>query len=542
MQFLIYGGISLGILAALIIFLCCIYKVADVDKALIITGGKEPKIKVSGGSFVIPIFRKASYFDLCMLTVPTDGDEIKTKTSVPIIVDWTAQIRPNTKDLDVLKKAIVSFKERGQRGIIEDVKLTLMGSVRSVVASMTPEQVQNDKETFKEAIVESVSDELTDMGLELVSLNIQDITDKYGYYDDIAAIDREEKRKEAEKVKATANQQIRQQNAESEKAAKQSELDTELQIAEKNRDNSLKKAEFKAETDKANADAEIAGELQRTVRLQEIAEQEGRVAVVRQEQANLAAVKEKEVIKTKAEAERVRAEIKAEEEARVATINAEAEAKVMEQVAKGKAKAIEEEARANANRIKVEGETEAEIIAKKGAAEAEAEKAMLFAKAEGEKALAEARAGNDKVNFEIERLKIEANARIEIATKTAQIMADIGKNAEFVNIGGSSAQGATGNVLIDTLSSIPSMMKKLDVENKALNGQSFSGEIQELVKGFAEPLKGIFGGSKDDTSLDATESGEYNEAVVNEGYYECEESDVPYGIAVEETDVVEDDE
>lgn len=542
MQFLIYGGISLGILAALIIFLCCIYKVADVDKALIITGGKEPKIKVSGGSFVIPIFRKASYFDLCMLTVPTDGDEIKTKTSVPIIVDWTAQIRPNTKDLDVLKKAIVSFKERGQRGIIEDVKLTLMGSVRSVVASMTPEQVQNDKETFKEAIVESVSDELTDMGLELVSLNIQDITDKYGYYDDIAAIDREEKRKEAEKVKATANQQIRQQNAESEKAAKQSELDTELQIAEKNRDNSLKKAEFKAETDKANADAEIAGELQRTVRLQEIAEQEGRVAVVRQEQANLAAVKEKEVIKTKAEAERVRAEIKAEEEARVATINAEAEAKVMEQVAKGKAKAIEEEARANANRIKVEGETEAEIIAKKGAAEAEAEKAMLFAKAEGEKALAEARAGNDKVNFEIERLKIEANARIEIATKTAQIMADIGKNAEFVNIGGSSAQGATGNVLIDTLSSIPSMMKKLDVENKALNGQSFSGEIQELVKGFAEPLKGIFGGSKDDTSLDATESEEYNEAVVNEGYYECEESDVPYGIAVEETDVVEDDE
>lgn len=539
MQLLIYGGISLGIIAALIIFLCCIYKVADVDKALIITGGKEPKIKVSGGSFVIPIFRKASYFDLCMLTVPTDGDEIKTKTSVPIIVDWTAQIRPNTKDIDVLKKAIVSFKERGQKGIIDDVKLTLMGSVRSVVASMTPEQVQNDKETFKEAIVESVSDELTDMGLELVSLNIQDITDKYGYYDDIAAIDREEKRKEAEKVKATANQQIRQQNAESEKAAKHSELDTELQIAEKNRDNSLKKAEFKAETDKANADAEIAGELQRTVRLQEIAEQEGRVAVVRQEQANLAAVKEKEVIKTKAEAEKVRAEIKAEEEARVATINAEAEANVIEQVAKGKAKAIEEEARANANRIKVEGETEAEIIAKKGTAEAEAEKAMLFAKAEGEKALAEARAGNDRVNFEIERLKIEANARVEIATKTAQIMADIGKNAEFVNIGGSGTQGATGNVLIDTLSSIPSMMKKLDAENKALNGQSFSDEIQELVRGVAEPLKGIFCSSKDDISSDAPK--EYDEAAVNEEYYECNESGAPYGFVAEETDVVEDD-
>ena len=56
---LISVGIGAAVLVALIIFLCSIYKVADIDKALIITGGKAPKIKVSGGSFVIPIFRKA---------------------------------------------------------------------------------------------------------------------------------------------------------------------------------------------------------------------------------------------------------------------------------------------------------------------------------------------------------------------------------------------------------------------------------------------------------------------------------------------------
>ena len=495
-------------LALVIIFLCSIYRVADVDKALIITGGKEPIIKVSGGSFVIPIFRKASYFDLCMLTVPTDGDEIKTKTSVPIIVDWTAQIRPNIDDTVSLKKCIMSFKERGQRGIIDDVKLTLMGSVRSVVANMTPEQVQNDKETFKEAIIESVSDELTDMGLKLVSLNIQDVTDNNGYYNDIAAIDREEKRKEAENVKAKSNQAIRQQAAESEKVAKHSELDTELQIAEKAKDNSLKKAEFKTETDKANADAAVAGKLQETIRLQEVAEQEGRVEVVRQEQANLAALKQKEVIKTVAESEKIKAEIKAQEDAQVAIIDAEAKAKVTEQQAKiaeinadakakvmekeaiGKAAAIEREATANANKIKLEGETEADIISKKGIAEAEAEKAILLAKAEGEKALAEARAGNDKVNFEIERIKIENETKVQIATSMATIMAEIGKNAEFVNIGGSST-GAGGNVLIDTLSQIPSLMKILNAENNALNGQPINDEINGLIKSIAEPVKGV---------------------------------------------------
>ena len=509
MQILIYLGIAFGALIALIIFLCSIYKVADVDKALIITGGKEPVIKVSGGSFVIPIFRKASSFDLCMLTVKASGDSIITGNSVPIVIDWTAQIRPDISDISKLKKCIISFKERGKQQIIEDVKETLTGSVRNVVASMTPEGVLKNKEEFATSVTTNVNDELENMGLELVSLNIQDITDNNGYYDNIAAIGMEEKRREAEKVRATTDQQIRQQTAESEKIAKQSELDTELHIAEKAKDNALKKAEFKTETDKANADAAVAGRLQQTIRLQEVAEQEGKVEVVRQEQANLAALKEKDVIKTRAEAERIRAEIKAQEEAQVsvidaeaktkvteqeakmATINAEARAKVMEQEAIGRATAIEKEAAANANKIKLEGETEADIIAKKGAAEAEAERAILLAKAEGEKALAEARAGNDKVNFEIEKLKIEANARIEIATKTAQIMADLGKNAEFVNIGGAASGQNTGNVLLDTLSGIPGLMKVLNAENNALNGENINDTVNGLVSSVASPLKGL---------------------------------------------------
>lgn len=110
-EILVTAGIGVACLVLLIAFLCGIYKVADMDKALIITGGKEPKIKISGGSFVIPIFRKADYFDLCMLTVPADSDEIKTKTSVPIVVDWTAQIRPNTKDINILKKLLCLLKK-----------------------------------------------------------------------------------------------------------------------------------------------------------------------------------------------------------------------------------------------------------------------------------------------------------------------------------------------------------------------------------------------------------------------------------------------
>ena len=516
----------------LIIFLCCIYRVADIDKVLIVTGGKEPKIKVSGGSFVIPIFRKAQYFDLCMLTIKADRDEVKTVTAVPIIIDWTAQIRPDVNDETRLKKAIMSFKERGQEGIVNDVKLTLTGAVRDIVASMNPEDVLKDKQKFTDKVKEIVADEMVKMGMELVSLNIQDITDNNGYYDNMAAPDMEAKRQTAEITKAQVDQAVREQKAESEKIAQQAELASQLEVAAKKKDNDLQLADFKTQTDVANANAAIAGELQKTKRLQEVATEQGKIKVVEQEQANKAAEKEKEVIATRAEAEKQKKRIEAEADANVRTIAADAGVAVAER----DANAIKISADAYAEKVLKEGSADADVVRKKGIAEAEVQKAQglaeadvqkargiaeadvdrakrmaeadgtkaqLMAQAEGERALAEARASNDKVNFEIEKLKIEAQARVEIATKTATIMADVGKNAEFVNIGGSAqGQGATGNVLLDTLRGIPELMKVLNVENEALNGQPFNDEVEGLVKSIAGPVKGILSSNTDSTQDD----------------------------------------
>lgn len=525
---LIIAGIVVVAIAFLIIFLCSIYKVADIDKALIVTGGKEPVIKVSGGSFVVPIFRKAQYFDLCMLTVKADRDEIRTITSVPIVTDWTAQIRPDTSNEANLKKAIMSFKERGQQGIINDVKLTLTGAVRDIVASMTPEAVLRDKAEFAQKVRDTVEDEMRNMGMELVSLNIQDISDNNHYYDNIAALDMEDKRLAAENKRADIDRDVRKKKADAERDAAQNELDARLAVAEKQRDNDLKRAEFKAETDRANVDAQVAGELQMTIRQQEVAEQQGRVEIVRQEQANLAAAKEKEVIATKAEAEKERMRIEAEADANVEKISAEARV----QVAEREANATKISADANAEKTRKEGQAvadvakqqgiaeaevtkqkglaDAEVIKQRGLAEAEAERAKLMAQADGEKALADARASNEKVNFEIEKIKIEADARVTIATKTAEIMAEIGKNAEFVNIGGAaSGNGAlnspTGNVLLDTLAGVPLLMKTLNAENQALNGQSFNDELNGLVSSIAEPIKGVLATNTTINEVSATE-------------------------------------
>ena len=534
---IISAGVAVAIVA--IAVLCKLfYRVADANQVLVITGGKEPVIKPSGGSFVIPIFRKAQYFPLNMRTITSDKDEIKTSTSVPIFIDWTAQIRPQkTKDpqnpdVDYLSRAVTSFLSMSEAEINENIKQTLTGTVRDIVSSMTPENVLKNKEEFKKNVEETAKDEMQKMGMELVSLNIQDISDPNDYFNNIAAIDMADKRKAAQNKTAIIEQEIREQQAVSEKIAKERELETQLSVAEKERDNALRVAEFKTETDKANADAEIAGELQATVRRQEMAVEEGKVEVVRQEQANLAAIKAKEVEMTKAETRKAQAKIDADAEAEVKSIKAEADVLVAEK----QAKAVKIEADANAEKVMKEGQAKTEVIKLEGTAnaeatkakllaEAEAEKAKLLAQAEGEKAkllaeaegvkakllaeaegegeklkqqaegemkLAEARAANDKVNLEIEKAKIFAGMQIEIATKTATVMANIGQNAEFVNIGNSNANGGSGNVLLDTLKQVPSLMKSLNAENEALNGQSINDEIKALGEALLGPAKGIF--------------------------------------------------
>lgn len=557
-SFLIPAAIVAIVIVLILIFCKFIYKVADIDKALIITGGKEPIIKVSGGAFVIPIFRKASYFDLCMLTVKADADEIKTCTAVSITCDWTAQIRPKISDPEKLRIAITSFKERGSKGIIEDVKLTLMGAVRDVVATMTPEEILRDKEKFKRQIQTSVADEFDNMGLELVSLNIQDITDKNDYFDNIAAIDSAEKHQAAEIKKAEVDRTTRQKRAEASRDAEISEaeakqesqiaaMNAEQKQADKRRETDVKIAQFKIETDTAKADADVAEELQRTIRARDIEEKKGAVEITKQEQANLAAMKEREVLITKAESEKAKKQVDAEAAANVQAIEADAkiqvagrEADAARKKAQGEAdvettksearvkvaindaEATIKQAEADAAKTRAEGEAaadaekakrlaeaegkkadllaEAEGIKAKGLAEAESERARLLAQAEGERELAAARASNDQVNFKIEQLRIETDAQIKIATAQAEIMAHLGQNAEFVNFsGGSIPAGSTGNILIDTLSQLPTLMKVLNTENQALNGRPVTDEVKDISKSIGAGLGALRKGDDDES-------------------------------------------
>lgn len=135
------------------------------------------------------------------LIVSTNQEEIMTKTAVPIVVDWTARICIDMDNIDRLRFTPYCFKSIGRDERIEEftndyVRITLAGIVCDAVASMTPEEILADKEAFKKKVQESMDDEMSKTGL-LVSFNIQDITDRNGYLDNIAFLDESEEKKAA---------------------------------------------------------------------------------------------------------------------------------------------------------------------------------------------------------------------------------------------------------------------------------------------------------------------------------------------------------
>jgi len=260
----------------------------------------------------------------------------------------------------------------------------------------------------------------------------------------------------------------------------------------------VRQAAMQTEIDTAQADADIAGELRATERKKDLAIQQGAVAVEQQEQAARAADKKKDVIQIEAEAAKQKAEIEASAAAEQSKIAAAGEAEAAKTFAAGQAEAIRQKANADAEATKAQAHADADAARVKGLAAAEASKAQGLAEAESirakglaqaesERLLAEARAANDKVNFEIQKIELEQSARIEIARAGATLMAEVGRNARFVDLGGSDKNG---NVLFNTLRGVPGLLEQLDVVNRAVSeeGVSFNETIQKTIASLVGPI------------------------------------------------------
>lgn len=532
------------IILVIIIALFAMIKTANGNEALVVSGvgatDKEgnPTIKRAGGRVVIPFIQKAKYFDLCVRTAKVEGDVTKTQTGVPIKIDWAVAYSPDTSSDTSLQRAVCNFLDKNDHELERVILDVVSGGVRAVIAKMTPEEVMNGKDKLDDQVKESISAQMKDLGFNTI-LSIHEVEDAEGstYYQDLAAKDRETRRRDSANISAEAEQSMREKRAETNRAAQEKELDAQVAVAERQRDTDVRKAQFKAETAREQAKSEMAGELEQQAINQQLEEKKGAVAVMQAEQANLAALKQQEVevtraetakrttiISAQAEAERKKAEASGDAEAQKVNAAGQAEAKKLTAAgeaeaaavrktreaiataearkteAEGSATARKTEAAAEAEAIKVQaeaeatatkakGEADAAAIAAKGKAEAETIEAKGKAEAEAARALSDAQAANDKVNFELKKIEIEQNTRVQVATNVATVMAEVGKNAKFYDFGGGVKQESGGDLLTSVLGRIPQIFAQADMQNQALNGEEVTETVKKLVAAVADPIK-----------------------------------------------------
>lgn len=359
-------GIGIFVVIAIIVLLLMSYIKAPTDKAFIVSGlRKKPKYVIGRSAFRIPFLQRVDKLELKMISV-----DVKTKESVPtneyinVNIDSAVKIKVGLSS-EMLEKAANNFLNKNDSYIRDQVVDVLEGNVREIIGQMKLEEIVQDRKLFAEKVQENAAPDMEKMGLEIVSFNVQNVTDEGNVIENLG-IDRVVSiSKSAQISRAESERDIAVAKANAEKQANDARIEAETAIAERNNELEIKKQELKKAADIRKAEADAAYEIQeqeqrKTIEITtanaNIAKQEKEIELREKE----IAVKEKTLdaeIRKQAEAEKYAAQQKADADLYLRQKEAEA---------------IKAQGLAEAESIKAKGIADAESIKAKGMAEAEA--------------------------------------------------------------------------------------------------------------------------------------------------------------------------
>lgn len=456
------------------------YKTVSPDEAMIVTGtflgnrnisddqsGRKIKIVRGGGAFIWPIFQKAEYLSLLSRKLDVMTPEVYTEQGVPVSADGVAIIKVGSSIEDVATAA-EQFMGKPIESLKGEAQEVLEGHLRSILGSMTVEEVYRNRDKFAQEVQSVAARDLKKMGLQIVSFTIKDVRDKHGYLEALGKPRIAAVKRDADIAEAEALRDARIQKALAEESGQKAELLRDTNIAEAEKEKELKIASFKKEQDTAKADADQAYFIQEARAKQIAVEEQMKVELVRKEreidlQDKEINVRQKQYdaeVKKKADADRYAVEQAAEAE----------KARKMRE-ADALQYSIETEAKASAEQKRLEGLAIAEAERAKGAADAEIIRLRGLAEAEAKEKLAEAfsKFGEAAV------LDIVVKMLPDLAGQIASPLSSIDK-LTVVDTGKGEGAARVSNYVTELMATAPDMLK-------SVSGIELDRLIQGLTKG-----------------------------------------------------------
>jgi flotillin len=362
------GSLVLGLLM-IMIFVARMYRKVGPNEALIRYGMGGTEVYCGRGALIFPMVQTCRDLSLELMSFDVAPQQnLYTKQGVAVTVEAVAQIKVKSDKESILTAAeqFLSKEPNQREGLI---RLVMEGHLRGIIGQLTVEQIVKEPEMVGDRMRSTCADDMSKMGLEVVSFTIKEVRDKNEYITNMGRPDVARIKRDAEVATAEAERDIAIKRAEAQRAAAvakaladqervAAETASLAKQAEAQRDLDVKKAAFLEATKKAQAQADKAYEIETNVQQQHVIAEAVKVQQVERE----AQVKVQE------------AEIARRERELIATVlkQAEIERQRIETLASAERQRLMTEAEGRAASIRAEGEAEAEIIFKKGEAEAKA--------------------------------------------------------------------------------------------------------------------------------------------------------------------------
>uniref|UniRef100_A0AAX7SRT1 Flotillin n=1 Tax=Astatotilapia calliptera TaxID=8154 RepID=A0AAX7SRT1_ASTCA len=328
------------------------------NEALVVSGGccgSDIKTYVVGGwSWAWWLISDAQRLSLEIMTLQPRCEDVETAEGVAITVTGVAQVKVMTEQ-DLLAVACEQFLGKSVMEIKGVLLQTLEGHLRSILGTLTVEQIYQDRDQFAKLVRDVAAPDVGRMGIEILSFTIKDVYDKLDYLSSLGKTQIAAVQRDADIGVAEAERDAGIREAECKKEMMDVKFKADTKMADSKRELELQKASFNQEVNKA--EAQLAYELQAAKEQQKIRLEEIEIQVVQRKKE--ITIEEKEIDRTDKEL--------------IATVKrpAEAEAYKMQQLAEGEKLKKVLIAQAEAEKIKKVGEAEASSIEAVGKAEAE---------------------------------------------------------------------------------------------------------------------------------------------------------------------------
>ena len=357
---------------------------ASPGEIKVISGPRGQRVVHGKTGWKIPILERVDRMTAGMISIDAKtSDYVPTNDYINVKVDAAVKVKIGTDRPELFQAATRNFLYKTSEDIADEVRDTIEGHLRAIIGQMKLTEIVQDRTSFSEKVQENATKDLEEMGLEIVAFNIQGMSDEKGVIENLGIDNTEQIRKEAAKAKAQAEQEIKEQQAKSDKLANDARISADLEIAQKQNDLAKKQAALKAEADTERAKADAAYEIQKEIQRKEIERQTAEANIVKQQKE--AEVKAQEVLVREQE---LAASIRKQAEAEKFAEAQKAEADLIKRTKAAEAELIETQKEAEAKKAQAEAqryaaEQEALGIKAKGEAEAQAIRLKLEAEADG---------------------------------------------------------------------------------------------------------------------------------------------------------------